>query len=132
MESSVVLGTADVQTTEASVDVLPEAALNDTAIASETSLEASMDVPDSFSVDAVAETSVVEASVDVLTMLDTGSVTDAVVADAADEGPDVRTATPLSDFRMVDVNPRSSTTGMTISPRQHLGAISAWYFASAT
>jgi len=36
------------------------------------------------------------------------------------------------DFALTDVNPNSTTYGQAVSPRRHLGRISAWYFAHAT
>jgi len=38
----------------------------------------------------------------------------------------------MGDFSLVDVNPSSATAGDSISPRQFLGKISAWYFGHAT
>lgn len=38
----------------------------------------------------------------------------------------------VPDFALVDVNPNSQTSGQTVSPRNHLGQISAWYFGHAT
>lgn len=48
------------------------------------------------------------------------------------DGPSDAPAGPLPDFSLTDVNPASPTAGRMVSPRQHLGAVSAWYFASAT
>ena len=39
---------------------------------------------------------------------------------------------PLADFSLLDVNPTSSTAGTNVSPRDHLGEVSAWYFGHAT
>ncbi len=36
------------------------------------------------------------------------------------------------DFSLPDVNPNSKTRGQMVSPRQHLGRISAWYFGHST
>ena len=36
------------------------------------------------------------------------------------------------DFSLSDVNPNSQTRDQQVSPRQHLGRISAWYFGHAT
>lgn len=36
------------------------------------------------------------------------------------------------DFSLVDVNPYSATSGLGVSPRQHLGEITAWYFVRTT
>ena len=41
-------------------------------------------------------------------------------------------ATLAPDFSLPDVNPNSATSGHNVSPRTHLGAISAWYFGHAT
>ena len=38
----------------------------------------------------------------------------------------------MPDFAIQDVNPSSKTHGETVSPRQHLGGISCWYFGQAT
>lgn len=37
-----------------------------------------------------------------------------------------------SDFSLPDVNPNSATNGTSVSPRNHLGAISCWYFTEST
>ena len=36
------------------------------------------------------------------------------------------------DFMLPDVNPNSSTHQASVSPRQHLTRVSAWYFGHAT
>ena len=36
------------------------------------------------------------------------------------------------DFSLTDVNPNSATWSRVVSPRQHLGQISAWYFGHST
>ncbi|MHC4340317.1 MAG: hypothetical protein ACYSX0_08925 [Planctomycetota bacterium] len=36
------------------------------------------------------------------------------------------------DFALMDVNPNSATFGTAISPRDHVGHLSVWYFGSAT
>ena len=41
-------------------------------------------------------------------------------------------ATLAPDFALQDVNPNSSTSGDTISPRAQLGKVSAWYFGHST
>lgn len=38
----------------------------------------------------------------------------------------------VPDFSVQDVNPNSLTYSQAVSPRQHLGKVSAWYFAHAT
>ena len=38
----------------------------------------------------------------------------------------------VPDFTLSDVNPNSATSGRSVSPRGHLGAVSAWYFGHAT
>lgn len=35
-------------------------------------------------------------------------------------------------FALVDVNPTSASHGDPVSPRDHLGAVSGWYFLHAT
>ena len=42
------------------------------------------------------------------------------------------TAAVVPDFHLLDVNPNSTTYDSTVSPRDHLGQISAWYFGHAT
>ena len=37
----------------------------------------------------------------------------------------------LADFSYIDLNPASDTAGETVSPRQFVGKMSAWYFAHA-
>ncbi|MEZ5064146.1 MAG: hypothetical protein R3B81_05395 [bacterium] len=41
-------------------------------------------------------------------------------------------ANPMPDFSIADVNPNSATNGEMVSPRDHLGDVSAWYFGHAT
>jgi len=53
-----------------------------------------------------------------------------VVADAS--SPDAAARAMKPDFGLLDVNPNSSTTGTLVSPRDHLGHVSAWYFGHAT
>lgn len=36
------------------------------------------------------------------------------------------------DFALADVNPNSATLDSTLSPRDFLGKVSAWYFGQAT
>ncbi|MFT4975348.1 MAG: hypothetical protein ACI8S6_001235 [Myxococcota bacterium] len=38
----------------------------------------------------------------------------------------------LSDFSLEDVNATSATVGANISPRDHQGMATAWYFGHAT
>ena len=38
----------------------------------------------------------------------------------------------LPDFALTDVNPNSVTAGQSVSPRDYLGKVSAWYFGHAT
>ncbi len=38
----------------------------------------------------------------------------------------------VADFHLPDVNPNSATFGGEVSPRDHLGRVSAWYFGHAT
>ena len=45
-------------------------------------------------------------------------------------GPAPGVAAP--DFLLPDVNPSSATSLASVSPRQHLTRISAWYFGHAT
>jgi hypothetical protein len=41
-------------------------------------------------------------------------------------------ATVVPDFDLPDVNPASATYSTQVSPRDHVGAASAWYFGRAT
>ena len=36
------------------------------------------------------------------------------------------------DFALIDVNDTSLTSGLTVSPRDYLGQVSAWYFGHST
>lgn len=47
-----------------------------------------------------------------------------------DPDPDPDSVHP--DFALNDLNPASATFGQAVSPRDHLGRVSAWYFAHAT
>lgn len=38
----------------------------------------------------------------------------------------------VPDFSLTDVNPNSMTSGQPVSPRDHLGKVSAWYFGHST
>jgi len=38
----------------------------------------------------------------------------------------------VPDFSLADVNPNSTTHSQTISPRQHLGRVTAWYFGHSS
>jgi predicted small lipoprotein YifL len=38
----------------------------------------------------------------------------------------------VPDFSLIDVNPNSVTHDVPVSPRDHLGHVSAWYFGHAT
>ena len=50
--------------------------------------------------------------------------------DANAEHP--RLGEEMPDFTLVDVNPTSPTATMAVSPRDHIGMRSAWYFGHAT
>ncbi len=63
--------------------------------------------------------------------LETRWAMDAAMADALQlvaegEGP------PMADFHLQDVNPRSSRFGESVSPRDYLSQVSAWYFGHST
>jgi hypothetical protein len=47
-----------------------------------------------------------------------------------DSGPDPGTL--VADFLLPDVNPNSATFATDVSPRDHLGSVSVWYFGHAT
>lgn len=38
----------------------------------------------------------------------------------------------VPDFRLMDLNPASTTAGKYVSPRDMLGKVSAWYFGHST
>jgi len=38
----------------------------------------------------------------------------------------------VADFQLLDVNPNSPTYGEPVSPRAHMGHVTAWYFGEAT
>jgi len=38
----------------------------------------------------------------------------------------------VADFQLLDVNPNSLTYGDPVSPRAHMGHVTAWYFGEAT
>ncbi len=46
--------------------------------------------------------------------------------------PGVEPGEPVPDFSLEDVNPSSPTGGQPVSPRDHIGVTSAWYFGHAT
>lgn len=46
--------------------------------------------------------------------------------------PPAATGVLEPDFSLQDVNPNSATSGQMLSPRQHLGHVSAWYFGHST
>jgi hypothetical protein len=46
--------------------------------------------------------------------------------------PKVPVGDEIPDFALTDVNPNSATHDSTISPRDYLGDVSAWYFGHAT
>lgn len=50
----------------------------------------------------------------------------------AGSGGSMMAAVPKPDFGLMDVNPNSATSGQTISPRDYVGQVSAWYFGHAT
>ena len=41
-------------------------------------------------------------------------------------------AEPAPDFALVDVNPTSTTHNQTVSPRDYVQQVSAWYFGHST
>ena len=41
-------------------------------------------------------------------------------------------AAAVPDFELLDVNPNSSSYRTSVSPRDHLGHVSVWYFGHAT
>ncbi len=93
-----------------------DVAANDVAIDTQP-VDLDVFAPDVFSADSV-DAFVTETGADVL------------VADAADI-PDVASG-PMPDFTLPDVNPNSATYGTSISPRDHLGEVTAWYFGHST
>ena len=64
------------------------------------------------------------------------AATDAALADAGDaqtvtDATDAP-ATIVPDFALTDENPASATYQKSVSPRDYLGQVSAWYFGHAT
>jgi hypothetical protein len=55
-----------------------------------------------------------------------------VVIGCGDDKDPIPPGDQVPDFSLTDVNPNSATTGQAISPRDHLGHVSAWYFGQAT
>jgi hypothetical protein len=43
-----------------------------------------------------------------------------------------QTVNPLPDFHLNDVNPNSPSGGQSVSPRDQLGHVSAWYLIHST
>lgn len=104
-------------------DVRDEVSLLDTAADT-------LDPLDVASFDADALEAAAEADAPVV---DVRTFGDALTAsDAGEGGADAAPSEPMPDFMLVDQNPNSPTHRMSVSPRQRLGAISAWYFATAT
>lgn len=56
---------------------------------------------------------------------DTSEATDSSSEDASAEAM-------MPDFELVDVNPNSASFELSVSPRDHLGQVSAFYFTHAT
>ncbi len=52
--------------------------------------------------------------------------------DSPNKPPDTPPGDLAPDFTLTDVNENSATFSQDVSPRQHLGAVSAWYFGAAT
>jgi hypothetical protein len=46
--------------------------------------------------------------------------------------PKVAVGDEVPDFALTDVNPNSATHDSTVSPRDELGDVSAWYFGHST
>jgi hypothetical protein len=66
---------------------------------------------------------------------DAGELGAVDAGDAGDEpGDDAGevVANRMADFRLPDVNTHSATHGTRVSPRDHLGRVTGWYFATAT
>ncbi|MEM7246031.1 MAG: hypothetical protein AAF533_11860 [Acidobacteriota bacterium] len=51
---------------------------------------------------------------------------------ACDSTHPIVTFNQVPDFALIDVNETSTTAGRAVSPRDHLGKVSAWYFGHAT
>lgn len=49
-----------------------------------------------------------------------------------EDDPTIPSGILVTDFSLLDVNANSSSLGDSISPREALGQISAWYFGHAT
>lgn len=52
--------------------------------------------------------------------------------DSTGPKPPLDPSVPRPDFSLQDVNPNSATHDQTVSPRQYLNSVSAYYFGSAT
>lgn len=78
-------------------------------------------------VDVAAIDVVIDGSTDATADVATNAATDA----ASNAHADVL-GTVAPDFMLPDLNPSSRTHRMTVAPSAQRGAISAWYFASAT
>lgn len=48
------------------------------------------------------------------------------------DGTDEPSPLALADFSAVDVNPQSARYQQSVSPRDYLGQVSAWYFGHST
>jgi hypothetical protein len=57
-------------------------------------------------------------------------VVSAIACSSAEEAPAPTDVFP--DFSLVDQNPNSASFEQEISPRDHLGKVSGWYFIHAT
>ena len=49
-----------------------------------------------------------------------------------DDNPTAPITNPVSDFTVVDANPNSDTFEQSVSPRDYLKKVSAWYFGHTT
>jgi len=52
--------------------------------------------------------------------------------DSTGPKPPLDPASAMPDFSLQDVNPNSATHAQTVSPRQYLNSVSAYYFGAAT
>ena len=63
--------------------------------------------------------------------LESRRVLNATWADTVGEG-EVADSSSLPDFELTDVNPNSSSSSSSVSPRDYLGQVSVWYFTFFT
>ncbi len=63
---------------------------------------------------------------------DDGAPTPAVTTPTLEPATPTVIADVMPDFSLIDVNTNSATANQSVSPRDYLATISAWYFGNAT